>query len=113
MLQHKVKFHGQSYKINGRVVVCKLRFYTPNGDKRTATAIAICSPEDTFDTKKGKAIARARAEIKARNIFNNILRKYISDYEKELIALKVTLSNNMFYNQHDKDYIKSLVDNGN
>jgi hypothetical protein len=86
--------------------------YVDTHDKQIAESKEL-SITDTFDIKKGKAIARARAEIKARNIFNNILRKYISDYEKELIALKVTLSNNIFYNQHDKDYIKSLVDNGN
>ena len=47
------------------------------GDELTATGVATCGPEDSFDKKTGREIAEARAEAKAYKHAEKLLKKYV------------------------------------
>ena len=58
------------YTRKRNIVICQLRVYVSRGAAtfRSFTGVAKCSPEDNFDFNKGKKLALARAEIKARRL---------------------------------------------
>ena len=47
------------------------------GEELTATGVATCGPEDSFDKKTGREIAEARAEAKAYKHAEKLLKRYV------------------------------------
>ena len=62
------------------------------GDERTATGVATCGPEDSFDKKTGREIAEARAEAKAYKHAEKLLKRYVKTvvdaYSNMLLAFE-------------------------
>lgn len=114
MEKFKLKFGGVKYQVDEvkKVVVARLNTYwgtTKDGLNPIHTiGIARCAKDDKFDIKKGKQLARARAEKDAYIQYRNILGTLMSISVDYLASLKYTINCMKEYIQHQKDYIKQF-----
>jgi hypothetical protein len=110
VIKKKISFiEIKEIQINN-ICVCKLYFRDVFGVKSFVTAKAKCYKDDLFDLKKGKAIAKARAEIKARNIFIRQLKKFLNYIHNFTDELDDQICKMNDHNQADENYIKKLSD---
>lgn len=114
MEKFKLKFGGVKYQVDEskKVVVAKLNTYwgtTKDSLNPIHTlGIARCAEDDKFDVKKGKQLARARAEKEAYIQYQNILcglKKLSDDYSA---SCRYTINCLKDYIQHQKEYIKQF-----
>lgn len=114
MEKFKLKFGNVKYQVDEvkKVVVARLKTYWngTNGYYNPIHTIGVarCAKDDTFNIKKGKQLARARAEKEAYIQYQNILyslKKRTDDYSA---SLRYTINCMKDYIQHQKDYIKQF-----
>lgn len=100
------------YTRKRNIVICQLRVYASRGAAtfRSFTGVAKCSPEDNFDFNKGKKLALARAEIKARRYYSNVNKKLINKYKEYINIAEAFVLDCDFQIEHNKNYIKNLIE---
>lgn len=81
-------------------------FYCP--EKHTTIGIAQCNDSDNFDVKKGKRIARAKAEKEAYICHRKYLLSQLKRIKREADNLSANYERTQYYIQHQKDYINSF-----
>lgn len=96
------------------IVVATGKFYIPNcvllKDTLETMGIARVNTNagDIFDTKKGKKIARARAEKEAYHQLKILAMEYKERIENEVLKAQNTIDKMNACIQHQKEYIKSF-----
>lgn len=124
----KVSFKRANFSTEGNVVKCTLNYtiLVPDfnfnvsgsgiesfgsfwlGTRRTV-GVAKCSPNDTFDKKKGREIAEARAEAKAYKHASMLVRRYIKNVVDKYHNMIMEFDAKSDYVQrHNADYVKEL-----
>lgn len=114
----KITFLNTVYQTKGNETVCKIQ-YRVHHNKDTESQIleasgkSKCCPKDTFNAEVGKAIAKARAEIKARdNVIKQmkglayVIRKNADELDTAICAFTT-------HNEHDNAYINFLDKSNN
>lgn len=74
----------------------------------TTIGIAQCNDNDNFDVKKGKRIARAKAEKEAYICHRKYLLNQLKRIERETDDLTGNYARTQYYIQHQKEYINSF-----
>lgn len=134
----KVSFGRPQYQTNGNEVKCtlKYRIHVPDmshydstvqkngtlninpvstrvifelGDIHTATGVAKCNDEDTFDKQKGRDIAEARAEAKAYKHAAKLVKKHVAAAVKAYADMVLEFEAKADYIQrHNAEYSAEL-----
>lgn len=114
----KITFLNTVYQTKGNETVCKIQ-YRVHHNKDTESQIleasgkSKCCPKDTFNAEVGKAIAKARAEIKARD---NVIKQFKGPayvIRKKTDELDTAICAFTTHNEHDNAYINFLDKSNN
>ena len=102
----KLRHLKHSFKIDTRnkVVVCKAKFRTFDGEEFLTTGMAMAKNEE-FNEEKGKNLARARAEKEAFVKYSDYLKEKIKKQVDYLNSLGISLEYTAKNLKHQKVYI--------
>lgn len=102
----KLRHLEHSFKIDkqNKVVVCKAKFRTFDGDEFLITGMAMAKNEE-FNEKTGKRLARARAEKEAYVKYSDYLKEKIRKQTDYLNSLGISLEYTAKNLKHQKVYI--------
>ena len=106
----KITFDKPIYYINKekRTVVCKL-WAEWNCETWDNFGTATAAPEDEWDEKLGKKIARARAEAAAYSRATELSNKTVDKIARTLRELCILQTKSKWCRVHNKKYITSLI----
>lgn len=121
----KISFKRANFSTEGNVVKCTLNYtilvpgfyFSDNesfgdfwlGGPWRTVGVAKCSPNDTFNKKKGREIAEARAEAKAYKHASMLVRRYVKSVVDKYHNMIMEFDAKSDYVQrHNADYVKEL-----
>lgn len=105
----KLRHLEHSFKIDvkNKVVVCKAKFKTFDGEEFFTTGMALAKNEN-FNEETGKKLARARAEKEAFVKYSDHLKEKIKKQVDYLNSLGISLEYTAKNLKHQKEYIKTF-----